>query len=48
MQNTITEKKFTRSNQEQNTGGRGTSKWGRRQTSGNHWYGTEKRKKDWK
>ena len=28
MQNTITEIKFTRSNKEQNTGGRGTSKRG--------------------
>ena len=47
MQNTITEikKKFIRSNQQQNTGGRRTNKRGGGQTSGNHGCGTEKRKK---
>ena len=46
MQNRITNKKFTRSSQQQNTGGRRTNKRGGGQISGN--YGgcrTEKRKK---
>ena len=38
-------KKFTRRNQQQSTEGRRTSKWGGRQTGGNHQNWTEKRKK---
>ena len=49
MQTTITDiKKFTGSNQQQNTEGRITNKWGGGQISGNQWCGIEKRKKDWK
>ena len=36
MQNTITNKKFIRSNQQQNTGGKRTNRQGGRQTSRNH------------
>ena len=47
MQNTITEikKKFIRSSQQQNTGGRRTNKQDGGQISGNYGCGTEKRKK---
>ena len=46
MQNTITEiKKFTRSSQKQNTGGRRTNKRGGGQVSGNYGCRIEKRKK---
>ena len=46
MQNTVTEiKKFTRSSQHQNTGGRRTNKQGGEQTSRNYGCRTEKRKK---
>ena len=45
MQNTIKNKKFIRSNQQQNTGGRRMNKWGGGQTGGNHGCGIEKRKK---
>ena len=45
MQNTVTNKKFPRSNRQQNTGGRRMNKRGGGQTSGNHGCRTEKRKK---
>ena len=46
MQNTITEiKKFSRSSQQQNTGGRRTNERGGGQIRGNHGCGTEKTKK---
>ena len=45
MQNTITNKKFIRSNQQQNTGGRRMNKRGGGQISGNYGCRTEKRKK---
>ena len=44
MKNAITNKKFIRSNQQQNIEGRRMNKQGGGQTSGNHWCGTEKRK----
>ena len=46
MHNTITEiKKFIRRNQQENTGGKRMNMWGGGQTRGNHWCGTEKRKR---
>ena len=46
IQKTVTEiKKFSRSSQQQSTGGRRTNKQGGGQISGNHRCGTEKRKK---
>ena len=45
MQNTITNKKFFRSNQQQNTEGRRMNKRGGGQISGNYSCRTEKRKK---
>ena len=45
MQNTVTNKKFPRSNRQQNTGGRRMNKRDGGQISRNHRCETEKRKK---
>ena len=37
--------KFTRRNQQQNTGGKRTNEWGGRQTGGNHWYEQKREKR---